>query len=153
MRILISKSVQKNHPLLERELWESACIAKDIDPDIILMGLLVKIKQTPNSDNRYWSGMAYPSEESSLYGQMLSHPAGRINLYLGTKVSSKEKTILMAHELRHIGHFHRGRKMTGYLNDNHMTTKEAEDDCQCFELEVLDKLSRARAREANFVFK
>lgn len=139
MRVITTDAIRHHHPNIENELWQTACFAKDQDPDIMLMGLLVRVKLASEKD--YWAGITYPEEESVYYGKKYIHPAGRINLYLGSDVTSRNKAILMAHELKHVGQFHRGRKLKGFLNLDHMhSDDEIEEDCIFFEKEIANKI-------------
>lgn len=129
MRIDASRAVLKIRPDLEDVLWNIACYCKEEDHDIRLMGLWVRAR----ADHRtgHWNGWAWPREESNLYGVSRVHPAGRIDLALGQNVTEPTVVRLFAHELRHIGQFHRGRKQTGFMNIL-MGETEIEPDCDAF---------------------
>lgn len=140
MRFDITAAVEQDHPGIQDLLWRIAVLAKNADPDIKLMGLYVRaIKDTSDIN---WSGWALPEEESYLYRKKLVHPAGRIDLRIGTGVSDVGITRLFAHELRHIGQFHRGRQVHGYLTTDHLPDEEVEPDCYAFEDEILKMNNR-----------
>lgn len=143
MKVIVSKSVQKSHPDIESILWDTACVAKEIDPDIRLNGLLVRVNKRAASLDSY-SGIAFPHEDSHHRGRYFSHPAGKINISIGPSVDAHNIIVVMAHELRHIGHFHRGRKSTGILGDWSFegTIEELELDCLDFEQKIVNKMDR-----------
>lgn len=141
MKLSIARPVIKCHKDLDEELWQIAVVSKEADPDIKLMGLFVRVRLSSSSKEDYFSGISYPYEESNYNGRRILHPAGRINMTLGTKVSEEDKAILFAHELRHIGQFHRGRKIRGYLDADFMGDDyKIEGDCYKFEQEVISRL-------------
>lgn len=141
MRTIVSLSVQKSHPNLETILWHTACIAKSHDNDIMIGGLLVRITKSPTT---YWSGVAYPLEETCLYNKKLIHPAGRIDLRVTTGMITRSIATLFAHELKHIGDFHRGRKRCGVLSDEGDIRPlfAIEDECIKFEKMIAAQVMR-----------
>lgn len=144
MRAAISSRVLSEHPSLEERLWAVAVHAKEADPDIKLMGLHVRACRSPKPG--HWNGWAHPREESVLYHRHLIHPAGRIDMRIGINVPEEDIIRLFAHELRHIGQFHRGRKLYGYLTTDPMAEADIEPDCHDFEKFILKKFARARCR-------
>lgn len=144
MRVSISKGVLKHRPELENQLWNIGCYAKEIDPDIKLMGLHVRVIKARNKG--HWYGWAHPEEESTHYRKKLIHPAGRIDLSIGESVSDIALVRLFAHELRHIGQFHRGRKLRGYLTCEYMKDGEVEPDCYRFEDDIVRRYRRSHCR-------
>lgn len=137
MRVAISRGVVTLRPELEDQLWAVACHAKEADHDIKLTGLHVQIRKACQPE--HWAGLAWPKEETWRYNRIVVHPAGRIDLSIGTGVQASSIIRLFAHELRHIGQFHRGRKIYGYLTTEHMYEDEIEPDCYDFEEYVLQK--------------
>jgi hypothetical protein len=134
MKTVISDAMQKAHPNLEGVLWRTACMAKEQDNDIMISGLLVRIVK---SKDLYWTGSADPHEESILYKKKLIHPAGRIDLRLTTGMIQRSIVVLFAHELKHIGQFHRGRKKNGVLSVEGADYL-IEEDCILFEKQIAE---------------
>jgi hypothetical protein len=137
VRVQVSDKISVQFPNIEDLLWQTACRAKDIDYEIMISGLYVRLTKAVRSN--YWAGLALPQEISKLYGRTISHPAGRINLTIGTGISDPTIVRLFAHELRHIGQFRRGRKQTGFLGTYPMPTEDIEPDCLDFEEEVASR--------------
>lgn len=146
MRFDITDAVRRDHPGIEDLLWRVAVLAKTEDPDIKLMGLHVRAIRSTEED--HWNGWAWPEEDSILYGKKLVHPAGRIDLRIGAKVDDAGIMQLFAHELRHIGQFHRGRQSFGYLTTDHMTTS-CEQDCYDFEDLILSLTRHTKCKGRN----
>lgn len=140
MRTSISPSVLKAYPDIDDILWDTLVYAKNADWDIRTNGLHVRVQKAHMPKD--WWGWAYPEEQSRAYRKMLIHPAGRISLTVGDDVSRLEIVRLVAHELRHIGQFHRGRKLTGYLTTEWMKESEVELDCYEFEEYVVKKYAK-----------
>lgn len=141
MRVDCSSSITRAFPDLEDLLWNVGVYAKNEDRDIKLMGLRVRAIKSRAPD--HWYGWAHPWEESSLYGSRLIHPAGRIDLGLGSAIREQDIVRVFAHELRHIGQFHRGRKRFGYLTTEHMKESTIEQDCYDFEESIVRKFGLA----------
>jgi hypothetical protein len=144
VRVALSQSIQREHSGLEDQLWAIGCHSKSSDMDIKLMGLHVRIISSKDTD--HWSGWAYPEEESLFYNKALCHPAGRIQLTIGQDVTKKEIIRLFSHELRHIGQFHRGRKLFGFMTTHHMPETAIEQDCYDFEDHIIKKMGLAKCR-------
>lgn len=142
MRVDATLAIAQAFPDLEDLLWNIGVYAKNADHDIKLMGLRVRVLKARKADN--WYGWAHPFEESVLYGNRLIHPAGRIDLGLGSKTSKEEVIRVFSHELRHIGQFHRGRQIFGYLTTEHMNPPHIEEDCYEFEDCIVGKFGMAR---------
>lgn len=145
MRLKVSESVAKDHADIEDLLWRVAVYCKEEDPDITLMGLHVQVRK--NARPTYWSGMAYPHEHTVSYrthpSTIVTHPAGRITMNIGSSNSTRDITTLFSHELRHIGQFHRGRKCHGFLTCDPMDPDEIEPDCYEFEELIIAKMQLA----------
>lgn len=147
MKVILSAAVKQDRPGLDDRLWEIACASKEADPDITLMGLMVKIRRSRYVD--YWNGHAWPYEHSPwdyedlrrYEGRVEVHPAGKITMSIGEEVPDEDVDRLFAHELRHIGQFHRGRKQFGYLTTDHMGLYEVEPDALGFEQAILERMS------------
>lgn len=137
MRQAISDGVISDHPGIEDLLWRVAVYSCENDPDITLTGLYLQVRRSP--DHLAWSGKAWPKESSGGI-RRISHPAGRINLCIGADVPDKDIIRLFAHELRHIGQFHRGRKVCGFLGTYPLDNDEVEPDALRFELDILNKI-------------
>lgn len=134
MRTDISPCILKAHQNIDNILWRTACACKEQDNDITINGLFVRVTK---SSTKYWTGTAFPYESSSLHYKVISHPAGRINLRLTIDMIDRSVVILFAHELRHIGQFHRGRKKFGFLvSEAH--ENDSEDDSREFEKLIAD---------------
>lgn len=134
MRVDCTTAVLTAFPDIDDTLWDIAVHAKSLDHDIKLTGLRVRVIKSRYP--MHWYGWAHPLEESRLYGSKLIHPAGRIDLGIGVEVDRESIICLMAHELRHIGQYHRGRQMYGYLTTQHMKESGIERDCYEFEEQV-----------------
>jgi hypothetical protein len=136
VKTIISQSIQKAHPNLERILWRTACIAKEYDNEITISGLFVRVTKSPSL---YWSGNADPLEETVLYNKIICHPAGRVNLKLTGGMVERSVIILFAHELRHIGQFNKGRRKYGVLMTE-ITESDylIEKDAYTFEKKIAD---------------
>lgn len=143
MRIDVSPAISRAFPDLDELLWNVGVYSKESDWDIKLMGLYVRIKKHRFATQ--WYGWAHPQEESTLYGRRFIHPAGRIDLGVGCSVGEDEIVRLFAHELRHIGQFHRGRKIYGYLTTEHMKEQRVESDCYEFEEYIAKKFGPAHS--------
>lgn len=137
MRIYVSPSIDVLYPDIEELLWDVGLKAWRVDRDIQLEGLRVRVTKAREPDS--WYGWAFPWQKSCLYGKHLIHPAGRIDLSIGAKVDDDVIITLFAHELRHIGQFHRGRQIYGYLTTQHMNEQCVETDCYEFEESILDQ--------------
>jgi hypothetical protein len=140
MRTSITTAVLLAHPDIEDILWSTMVHAMDADWAIRASGLHVRVRKAP--EDRMWWGWAYPEEHSTFYRKRLVHPAGRITLTIGNDVSKRDIVRLVAHELRHIGQFHRGRKLTGFLTAGWMDDDEVEPDCYAFEEHVIKQYGR-----------
>jgi hypothetical protein len=140
MRVLIGPKAAQERPLLARQLWDIAVKAQELDPDIHLHGLLVKVRRSRLAEN--WEGNAWPEERTWDVRQrhLYLHPAGKVTMSIGSKVAYPDVVRLFAHELRHIGQFHRGRYHTGFLGTGHMVEVDIEPDCYDFEDMVLAKM-------------
>jgi hypothetical protein len=129
-------------------LWAVAVHSKEEDPDIKLMGLHVQVRRSRH-DN-YWAGNAWPEEQTRVYrtnpSTLIIHPAGKITMSLGASISRHDIIRVFAHELRHIGQFHRGRKEHGYLTCSPMFEEDIEPDCYEFEDLILDKMAVTRCK-------
>lgn len=148
MRIKVSDSVAKDHPGIEDLLWRVAVNAKEEDPDITLMGLHVQVRRSRHDD--YWAGNAWPTEHTRVYrtspASIITHPAGKVTMSLGAAISDRDIIRVFAHELRHIGQFHRGRQKYGYMTCSPMLEEDIEPDCYEFEDLILDKLAQPRCK-------
>lgn len=140
MRVDVSSSIQRTYPAIEDVLWNVGVYSKQADWDIKLMGLHVQIRKHKASTS--WGGWAFPHEDSSYYSTKRVHPAGRIDLSIGLMVPEIDIVRLFAHELRHIGQFHRGRKIHGYLTTEWMSESDVEPDCHEFEEYIVQKYDR-----------
>ena len=136
----ISPSILRAYPLIDDMLWDTMVFAKNADYDIKTNGLHVRVIKAPTPTD--WWGWAYPEEQSRYRRKVLVHPAGRITLTVGTGVKPIEIVRLTAHELRHIGQFHRGRKVLGYLTAEWMKEEDVEADCYEFEDYIVKKYAR-----------
>lgn len=130
MKTVISVTLQKTHPDLETILWRTACLSKEHDNDIQFDGLLVRATK---SRTQYWTGSASPYEDSTIRTKKYIHPGGRIDLHLTKGMVRRSIIVLFAHELRHIGQFHRGRKKYGVMGWDGTPEDEFERDCMEFE--------------------
>lgn len=140
MRVLIGPKTRLTRPELRSQLWTVAVNAQEIDPDIHVLGLLVRIRQSRVPQN--WEGNAWPDERSydARSRRLYVHPAGKITMSIGEQVPYPEVVRLFAHELRHIGQFHRNRYETGFLGTDNMLDYQVEPDCYEFEDKVLAKM-------------
>lgn len=145
MRVIYSQTVGHNHPAIEEQLWGVAVRCKEADPDIKLMGLHVSLR---SSTPTHWAGQAFPEEETYLLRPrgLIIHPAGRITMSVGAKVTYTSIVRLFAHELRHIGQFHRGRRLYGYLTDEWLDENQVEPDACEFEETILQRMKYSRSR-------
>lgn len=144
MKLIFSRRIESLRPNIEEQLWGVACRCKEADPAIKIMGLHISIRSS--SRPLHWAGQAIPEEETYMLRpkQLIVHPAGRITMTLGDKVSYTNTIRLFAHELRHIGQYHRGRKEYGYLTTEWMPESQVEKDAYAFEDEILDRMSSTR---------
>jgi hypothetical protein len=145
LRFNISESVYQDHPYIEELLWNVAVHSKQADPDIKLMGLHVQVRRSRKS--KHWAGNAWPNEETRVYRtrtpSLIVHPAGKVTMSIAADCSERDVMRLFAHELRHIGQFHRGRRLYGYLTTAPMAEEDIEVDCYDFEDSILEKMTNA----------
>lgn len=152
MKVVLSQSVLEDHPKINELLWATAVAAKEEDPDIHLMGLRVQVRRS--CKKTFWSGHAWPCEHTTTStGKVHVHPAGKITMSVGCDCSEQDIVQLFAHELRHIGQFHRGRYEYGYLTCD-WVDYDVEQDCYDFEDIILYKFSGAATNgcEVRYVF-
>jgi hypothetical protein len=135
---MISSSILKAHPSIEDTIWKTLVAAVYLDEDIRIEGLFIRVTKA-KADGDYF-GWAYPDERTWIGKKSIAHPGGRIDLRLGVKVSKRAITTLFAHELRHIGQFHRGRKKLGFFSADYLDDRLCETDCFEFEKRVLETL-------------
>lgn len=140
MRVVVSPAVREDHPMIFQHLWSVAVEAQELDPDIHLHGLFVNAKRSRLLD--HWAGNAWPEERTwdARRKMLWLHPSGRITMSIGTDLYDYDIARLFAHELRHIGQFHRCRYRTGFLGTDHMADEDVEPDAIAFEEELLSKM-------------
>lgn len=140
MRVVVSPAVLEDHPMIYQHLWSVGVEAQELDPDIHLHGLFVWARRSRKDG--YYAGNAWGSERTwdARCKQLILHPAGKITMSLASDLYDYDIARVFAHELRHIGQFHRGRYRTGFLGTEHMPDREVEPDALAFEERLLSKM-------------
>jgi hypothetical protein len=123
MHIYLSENLRAAHPGLEEELREVHAVSRRLDPFIRTRDLFVYGRCSRYSDAT--GGHAWDQP-----------PAGKITLSIGWEASREDRIRLFAHELRHVGQMHRGKKKHGYLTWEHMNG-HCEADAIDFEEKVV----------------
>lgn len=116
----------------------TALTCQEMDPDIVTDSLLVEARRHPRKTR--FQGWAHPEYWSIFRGTSRIHMDGRIQIVVGDRVRTTDVIRVIAHELRHIGQFHRGQELTGELTQEPLSDAECEDDAYGFEYTMLDRL-------------
>lgn len=105
-----------------------ATLSQRSDSDLRIGELYVSVRRYDDPDG--YVGNAWPEE--------FPHADGKITLSIGDNIPEQDIIKLFAHELRHIGWFHRGRKRYHEF-DCPLTEVEAENDAEQFERKILER--------------
>jgi hypothetical protein len=135
VNLALSKGAVKSlPPVTSTVLFEVAKVCTELDSDLCLDGLY--IEGQINKRPEYYGGIAYPSTLTKTRKQTVFHPDGKIVLNFSRSNNFEEVVRLFAHELRHIGQFHRGRETHDYMTIQPLTSNESEEDAYWFETQV-----------------
>lgn len=138
MDLRLSPRLQAAFPWLRDEASAIVRECRRVDRDLRTGDLLVEARCHPRVAR--FQGWAHPQAFSWFRDQPRTHENGRIQLVVGEAIRRTDFVRLLAHELRHIGQFHRGKREFGYLTSEHMTDAECENDAYLFEYKILDRL-------------
>lgn len=136
MEIRLSSTVSCIYPFLASGIREITRLCQALDEDIVVQNLLVEVRAHWKPTT--YCGRAYPDYASWKNGQRRIHSDGRILLTVGAGIGEEDLTRLLAHELRHIGQFHRGVQRCGFMTADYLTDEDCEDDAYDFEDYVLE---------------
>ncbi|WP_028058441.1 hypothetical protein [Candidatus Solirubrobacter pratensis] len=140
MDLYLSPGMLRYRPEVTSHIRQIKDVAVRLDRDIRLRGLRVEVTRNPHFDR--YSGWAVPEVHSrSRQGYIThAHPDGLITLRIGDECGDEDIIRLTAHELRHIGQFHRGRKRYGVMTTAPLDHWESERDAEGFEDRVLERM-------------
>lgn len=125
-------------PSIDDILGKVRKVACKLDRDISVRALRVEARRNNHPD--YYKGWAYPLTRLREGRGMTYHADGLIRLQVGAQCCEHDIICLYAHELRHIGQFHRGRRRYGTMTVEPMTEEASEADAEDFEIRVLDRV-------------
>lgn len=125
-------------PAVDDLLAKVRKVACKLDKDIHIRDLRVEARR--NTQPRYFTGWAYPLTRFTDGNGTTYHRDGLIRMQIGALSTDEDITRLYAHELRHIGQFHRGRARYGAMSIAPLTEDESEADADEFELRVLERV-------------
>jgi hypothetical protein len=142
MTIRVSSNLSNFIPDLKEMLYEVAACSRSLDRKIRTKHLYVEARCAPWTDD--FSGTAfaeaYTIDRRWQKTKVILHENGKVTMSLGSSVGFEHVARLFAHELRHIGQFHRGKERYGFLFCVPKSEKESEIDAFCFEQKVVDRL-------------
>lgn len=113
-------------------------VACRLDRDIRTRELRVDARR--NNFPGTYKGWAHPVTRYSEGARTTYHSDGLIRMFIGRECGDEDIIRLYAHELRHIGQFHRGRKEYGTMTIAPLSTLDSEADAEAFEDRVLDRM-------------
>lgn len=113
-------------------------VACRLDRDICVRDL--RVEAQCNAQPEFYRGLAYPVTRRYVGTRATYHADGLIRLYIGARCDEEDIICLFAHELRHIGQFHRGRQRYGAMTVDPLSNEDSEADAHDFELRVLDRV-------------
>lgn len=125
-------------PAFDELLAEIKRVACVLDRDIRVRDLRVEAKR--NNQPSFYKGWAYPLTRLRDGKGTTYHRDGLIRMQIGGACGEEDVIRLYAHELRHIGQFHRGRRRFGAMTINPMSDDASEDDAVDFEDCVLERI-------------
>jgi hypothetical protein len=137
LQFVISPAARAHFPTIQEDVTYVLRTSQRYDRDLRTSNLLVTIRY--RSDEKY-SGRAWNEIYSVWDRRHHWHLDGKIHLSIGQGCGFAEIATVAAHEARHIGQFHRGRKRFGVLTLDPLTNDECEADAYEFEDKILDKL-------------
>lgn len=119
-------------------LIEVNMLACELDPRISTRDLRVEAckHRTPS----VYYGWAYPYKSWTQGRRTTRHADGLVRLFIGEGCGAHDAIRLHAHELRHIGQFHGGRSLFGYMTVDPLSEAGSELDAQEFEERVLERM-------------
>lgn len=126
------------YPTLDELLTEIKRVSCRLDRDITTRDLRVEARR--NTHPKTFTGWAYPRTRFREGHRTTYHRDGLVRLSIGAECGDEDIIRLYAHELRHIGQFHRGRKLYGNLTIHPLTDTASEDDAASFEVRVLERM-------------
>lgn len=130
--IELSKAVDQAFPALLADLRFIHVSACDLDSDIPLCGIVVRVKLSRNAYS--WGGHAYPhTATTDRHEKTIDHPNGRVTMSLGADIAYTDIVRLFSHELRHLAQFARGKDWSGSMTLDHLERRDIEPDCLKFE--------------------
>lgn len=138
MQVRLSQSLQAAQPDLLPILNDTLRESRYRDRDIKSRFLWVIGRCHWEADA--FAGAAHPRRWSVTPYGIQSHCNGKVTLTIGKNCEPPEIARLFAHELRHIGQFHRGYDRFGQLTIETLTYDEAEDDAYEFEERIIDRM-------------
>jgi hypothetical protein len=125
-------------PALDELLAEIKRIACKLDRDIRTRDLRVEARRNTQPD--FYKGWAYPVTRLRDGNGTTYHGDGLVRLHVGANCDEADVVRLYAHELRHIGQFHRGRKAYGTMTISPLSQQASERDAERFEARVLKRI-------------
>lgn len=125
-------------PGVDELLTKVKGVACKLDRDIRTRDLRVEARR--NNQPGFFKGWAYPLTRAREGQRVTYHQDGLIRMYVGAQCVDEEIVRLYAHELRHIGQFHRGRRQYGTMTIHPMSQEASEHDADDFEERVLVRL-------------
>jgi hypothetical protein len=126
------------YPTLDELLTEIKRVCCALDRDISTRDLRVEARRNPSPQT--YNGWAYPVTRLVERHRTTYHRDGLVRMWIGAQCCEEDIIRLYAHELRHIGQFHRGRKRYGNMTIHPLTEVGSEDDAESFEARVLERM-------------
>lgn len=125
-------------PGIHKLLIEVDTLACELDSRISTRDL--RIEASKHRVPGAYYGWAYPCQTRTTGRRVTYHKDGLVRLFFGNDCNSEDAIRLHAHELRHIGQFHGGRRIYGRMTLQPMSVAHSERDAEEFEEIVLDRL-------------
>lgn len=138
MTYSISPGLLDLFPGLDELLVRVRSVACSLDRDIRVSDLRVEARK--HRGEAVYQGWAHPRASSVIGGRTVRHRDGLVRLAIGSGCEDEDIIRVFAHELRHIGQFHRGRRHYGQLSLA-MCEVASEQDAEDFEDRVLERLA------------